>query len=569
MSKNILVIGGVALGPKAACRCKRLLPNANVTIIDENELISYGGCGMPFYLSGEISNLDDLRATPYHRIRDASYFDEIKDVKVRTQTRALNIDRAAKTVLVENVISKQQETLSYDELVIATGASAHIPNIEGVNLKNVYAVTRLEAVRDIRKDCEQGKIQQAVIIGGGFIGLECAVALAEMWGIEVSVVEMASSILPSVLSENMASMAEHDCKNNDVNIFTNEKLLRIEGEDGKVCRVVTDKRSLDAQVVILATGFKPNSQLAKDAGLRVADFGGIIVNEYMQTSDSHIYAGGDCAGVTNLITNSVGFIPLGSMANRQGRVIGSNLAGQKVRFDGYVGTWGVKLFDLTVCGTGLSVNQAKAHGFDALGIHVEQLDRAHFYPEKHMMSLELVVERHSRRVLGIQGVCEAGDALKARIDAVAVALQFSKPTVDDISNLEITYTPPLASAMDIVNTVANVADNALAGRFDPINAQDFAKLWHNRHENDTFFIDVRPAGAAKAITEKDAAWHAIPLEEIEARLSEIPKNRPLALICNTGLRAYDAILILKKHGYENISNALGGMQATNKQGFLP
>ncbi len=569
MAKNILVIGGVALGPKAACRCKRLMPDANVVMIDENELISYGGCGMPFYLSGEINNLDDLRATPYHRIRDKSYFEEIKGVDVRTQTRALKIDRHAKTVLVENTISKEQETLPYDELVIATGASARIPPVQGIELKNVFAVTRLEAVYDIRKSCEKGQIQQAVIIGGGFIGLECAVALAEMWGVEVSIVEMATSILPQSLSTNMAAMAEHDCRQNDVAIYTNEKLVRLEGEDGKVCRVVTDKRTLDAQVVIMATGFIPNGHLAKEAGLDISDFGGIIVNEFMQTSDPYIYAGGDCVAIKNLITNKLGYIPLGSMANKQGRVIGTNLSGEKARFTGFVGTWGVKLFNLTFCGTGLSVEQAKAQGFDALGIHVEQLDRAHFYPEKHMMGLELVIDRQNRRVLGLQGACEAGDALKARIDAVAAALQYGKPTLDDISNLEIAYTPPIASAMDVVNTVANVADNALAGRFMPINASDFETIWANREQNDTFFIDVRPAGAGKTIADKNAQWHTIPLEEIENRLHEIPKDRSLALICNTGLRAYDAILILKKHGYDNVSNSLGGMQATSKLGFKP
>ncbi len=569
MSKNILIIGGVALGPKAACRCKRLMPDAQVTMIDENELISYGGCGMPFYLSGEINNLDDLRATPYHRIRDAKFFEEIKGVNVRTGTRALSINTQEKSVLVENVHTKEQENLVYDELVIATGASPRIPEVEGVELNNVFAVTRLEAVRDIRAACEKSQIQQAVIIGGGFIGLECAVALAEMWGIEVSVVEMADNVLPGALSSNLALMAEKDCRDNDVSIFTHEKLVRIEGENGKVSRVITDKQSLEAQVVILAAGFIPNSKLAKDANLEVAPFGGIVVNEYMQTSNQYIYAGGDCVAIRHLITDNMSFLPLGSMANRQGRVIGTNLAGGKASFNGVVGTWGVKLFGLTFCGTGLTLERAKAEGFDALSVHVEQLDRAHFYPEKHMMSLELVIERASRRVLGMQGVCENADALKARIDAVAVALQLGKPTVDDISNLEIAYTPPIASAMDIVNTVANVADNVLADRFIPMQAEEFSKLWASRNEHNTFFMDIRPAGAAVAIQEKESAWHAIPLEEIEARLDEIPRDRPLALICNTGLRAYDATLILKKHDYEHISNSMGGLQATSKQGFKP
>ncbi len=569
MSKKVLVIGGVALGPKAACRCKRLDPTAEVTLIDENVFISYGGCGIPFYLSGEINNIDDLRSTPYHTLRDAAFFKELKGVQVRTQTRALAIDKEAKTVLVKDVVSGAEETLSYDTLVLATGASPRALSVPGADLGNVFAVTRLEAAEAIRKGCEKGEISQAVVIGGGFIGLECAVSLTEMWGVETSMVEMASTLLPQALSPTLALMAEKDCRDNQVDVYTGEKVLRLEGENGKVCRVVTDKRTLEAQVVIVAAGFVPNGQLAKDSGLALTSFGAVEVNEKMQTSDPNIYAGGDCVSVRNLITDKMGYIPLGSMANRQGRVIGTNAAGGEAVFKGYVGSWGVKLFGLSFCGAGLTVEQAQKEGFDAISVSVEQLDRAHFYPEKHMMSLELTVDKATRRVLGIQGACSAADALKARVDAVAVALQMAKPTVDDISNLEILYTPPMASAMDVVNVVANVADNILADRVAPLMPQEFVKLWENRAENKIFFMDARPKAASVAIQEKHADWHSIPLEEVQERLQEIPKDRPVVLICNTGLRAYDAALILKKNGHGTVRNSMGGMQAQSKQGFSP
>ncbi len=572
MGQNILVIGGVALGPKAACRCKRLNPSANVTLIDENVFISYGGCGIPFYLSGEINNLDDLRATPYHVIRDAKFFKELKGVDVRTQTRALSIDKAAKTVLVQDVVSGAQETLSYDKLVLATGASARTLPVEGADLGNVFAVTRLEAAEAIRKGCEKGEISQAVVVGGGFIGLECAVSLAEMWGVEVSLLEMAPTILPAALSPTLAHMATKDCQDNGVAVYTDETLVRLEGENGKVCRVVTNKRTIEAQLVIMAAGFTPNGQLAKDAGLDVTAFGAVAVNEFMQTTDPSIYAGGDCVSVRNLITGKMGYIPLGSMANRQGRIIGTNVAqeGEPVaHFKGYVGSWGVKLFGLSFCGAGLTVAQAQKEGFDAFSASVEQFDKAHFYPEKHMMSLELVVDKKTRRVLGIQGACSAADALKARVDAVAAALQIGQPTLEDISNLEILYTPPMASAMDVVNVVANVTENALEGRFEALNPQDFAKLWENRAENKAYFIDARPKGSGSAIEEAHSEWHAIPLEEIQERIQEVPKDRPVVLICNTGLRAYDAALILKNNGYGTVPNSMGGLQAATKQGFSP
>lgn len=569
MPQNILVVGGVALGPKAACRCKRLMPDANVTIIDENVFISYGGCGIPYYMSGEVNNLDDLRATPYHTVRDPQFFKTIKDVNVRNQTRVLSIDRKNKTLLVQNVVSGAQESLPYDKLVLGTGASPRIPPVEGRDLEGVHSVTKLEAAQAIRKDCEAGKVSQAVIVGGGFIGLEAAVALADMWGVKCTVVEMMSQILPGALSASLSAMARHDFESHNVAVLTGEKVLRLEGENGRVARVVTDKRTLDAQVVIFAAGFVPNGALAREAGLEVTAFGGIVVNEHMQTTDPDIYAGGDCVATRNLITGKLGYLPLGSMANRQGRVIGTNLAGGHARFPGYVGTWAVKLFGLSFCGTGLTVERARSEGFDAEGVCIEQMDRAHFYPEHNMMTLELVVERGTRRVLGAQGACPAGDALKARIDAIAGVLQYAHPTVDDISNLEVSYSPPFSSAMDVVNTVGNVADNVLAGRFIPVTGQDFMDKWRHRDENHIFFIDARPAAAGKAVQAKFPDWHSIPLEEIRARMNEIPRDRPVAIICNTGLRAYDSQLLMTQHGITNTVNSMGGMQSVSKMGLKP
>ena len=569
MPEKILIVGGVALGPKAASRCKRLMPDAEVTLVDENVYISYGGCGIPYFVSGEVQNLDDLRATPYHTIRDPEFFRAMKGVTVRNQTRALSIDRAAKTLLVKDVVSGKEEKLPYDKLVLATGASPRVPPVEGKDLKNVLSLTRLEAADAIRTACQEGKVNEAVIVGGGFIGLEAAVALADKWGVKVSVVEMMDQILPGVLSHSLARMAEHDCVSHKVDVYTSEKVLKLEGKDGAVSKVVTDKRELPAQLVIFAAGFIPNGRLAKDAGLDVAPFGAVVVDEHMRTSDPAIYAGGDCVAIRNIITDKLGYLPLGSMANRQGRVIGTNLAGGDATFPGYVGTWAVKLFEMSFCGTGLTVERARKEGYNAVGVSVEQLDRAHFYPEKNMMSLELVVDKPTKRVLGIQGACSAGDALKARVDAVAGVLQYARPTVEDISNLEVSYAPPFASAMDVVNVVGNVADNVLAGRFKPVTGDQFMELWKNRDQNHIFFIDARPAKAGQAVQARHPEWHSIPLEEIAARINEVPRDRPVALICNTGLRAYDSLLILARNGITDVVNSTGGMQAVGKMGLKP
>ena len=569
MPRNVLVIGGVALGPKAACRCKRLLPDASVVMLDENPLISYGGCGIPYYMSGEVNNLDDLRATPYHTIRDPAFFAALKGVDARIRTRALSVDRKAKIVLTRNTATGKEETLPYDKLCLATGARPRMPEVAGRDLDGVFSITRLEAAESIRKACEQGEIREAVIVGGGFIGLEAAVALADMWGVKTSVVEMLPHILSGALPAHMAYMARHDCENHEVAVYVSEKVTRLEGENGKVARVVTDKRTLPAQLVIFAAGFIPNGRLAAEAGLACTPFGAILVNEHMQTSDPDIYAGGDCVSVPNLITGKPGYFPLGSMANRQGRVIGTNLAGGSARFPGAVGTWAVKLFTLCFCGTGLSLERAEAEGLDAVSVGVEQFDRAHFYPEKDMMHLELVVERGSRRVLGAQGASASADAVKARIDAISGVLQYARPTADEISNLEVAYAPPFASAMDIANVAGNVADNILAGRGSGRTAPEFMESWHRRKENNIFFVDIRPAGgSAQLAAAYPDEWHAIPLEELAQRVGEFPKDRPISLICNTGLRAYDAQLILARHGITSL-NAFGGMQAVLKAGLTP
>lgn len=566
MPQKIVVIGGVALGPKAACRCMRLAPESQITLFDENSLISYGGCGIPYFVGGDIQNVKDLCSTPYQTLRDPAFFRKMKNFDVHTRTRVTSIDRKAKTVTARNVDTGEEKTYPYDKLVLATGATPRQPDAPGKELGNIYTLTKLEAADQVKSLMQKGKVSSAVVVGGGFIGLEAAVAMADMWGVKVSVIEMMPQILPGVLSKTLSDMAAHDLRSHGVDIYPGEKVIRFEGE-GTVSAVVTEKRTIEAQLVVYSAGFLPNGGLARAAGLEVTSRGAIIVDDHMRTSDPDIYAGGDCCSIKNIITGQQGYLPLGSMANRQGRVIGTNIAGGDATFPGYVGTWAVKLFDMSFCGAGLTADMARRSGYDAIGVGVEQLDKAHFYPEKSMMSLELVVEKGTSRVLGIQGACSDGDSLKARVDAVAAVLQYGGMVkVEQISNLEASYAPPFAAAMDVVNVVANVAENVLAGRVKTINAEEFLDMWKNRKDNNVFFIDSRPARAGEATQAQFPDWHAISLEDIQTRWNEVPKDRKIAIICNTGLRAYDAILVLAKHGITDVVEAMGGMQAVKKIG---
>ena len=566
MPKNVLVIGGVALGPKAACRFKRLEPESKVTIIDQGAIISYGGCGIPYFVGGDVEKVEGLRATSAGVIRTPEFFHDLRDVDVQLGTRALKINRREKTVTVEDVATGQTRDIAYDKLVIATGSTPRVPPIPGHDLENVTTVTCIEAAQAVQQRCAARSISSAVIVGAGFIGLEMAVALADQWGIKTTVIELLPQVLPAQISPNLAHMAQHDLEELGITVLTGEQVKELRGEDGKVRQVVTDKRVIDADEVIFSVGVSPNSQIAADAGLDCHPRGGIIVDKHMRTNDPDIYAGGDCVVVPNLITGQPAYLPMGSMANRQGRVIGTNLAGGDSTFDGVVGSWCVKLYKMSACGTGLTLRQAIQAGFDAAGVPMEQLDKAHFYPEKSMMTIEVVVDKPSRRVLGVQGFCSDGIALKARIDAVAAMLQFSRPTLNDLSNLEVAYAPPFAAAMDVINTAANVADNVLSGLHKSILPDEFIELWKHRRENGCIVLDVRPGKGSLPLAQKyPGEWLAIPLEELQARINEIPRDRKVALICNTGSRAYDAQLKLRRHGIDTVNSA-GGMQTMKKRG---
>ena len=567
MSLKVVVIGGVALGPKAACRIKRVAPDADVTMVDASKLISYGGCGIPYYVSGDVSDHQQLQETSFHMVRDEQFFQDCKDFKVMTETRALSIDRKARTVLVQHK-DGTQTTLPYDKLVLGTGSTPRKLPIPGRELGNVFTVATLDEAIRIKEQVAHG-VGSAVVVGGGFIGLEMAEAFADMWGIETTVVEVADQIMPGFMSKAMATIAEKHLVENGVTVLTSEMVQAIEGEDGKVVRVVTNKRTIETELVILAVGVIPNDTLAREAGLLCSERGGIIVSKTMQTSDPDIYAGGDCVLTENMVTGKLGYYPLGSLANRQGRIIGTNVAGGRETFDGAIGTYIIKLFEYGFAGTGLSLPVALREGFDAFSTHVMMSDHSHFYPKRDMVSLEIVVERNTGRVLGLQGVCHNGDSIKDRIDAMAAILKY-RPTLRDVSNMELAYAPPFGSAMDVLNAAANAAENILMGRNLPIQPLEFAKLWKNRVNENLLCIDTREWGNAEPfVTKYPEFWKNIPQGQIKDRLDEIPRDKKIVLLCNTGGRSYESQVILRHAGFLEPVNLQGGMGFIKQLGFDP
>lgn len=556
MPERIIIIGAVALGPKVACRLKRLNHEAEITLIDKDTLISYGGCGIPYYIGGDIADLEGLYSTFAHAIRDKEFFRTDKGVKALTGVEALSINRKEKKLLVRHLNDKIEEELEYDKLVIATGATPVKPPFPGVDLSGVHVISNLHHALAIKTSIADGKVGHAVVIGAGAIGIEMAEALTDLWGVETTLIEMADHVLPAALGKNISAVVEKELRENDINVLLSQRVVRINGDkDNRVTSVETTETTISCDMVVLAAGVRPNSEIAKDAGLAIGRYGGILVDPCMQTTDPDIYAGGDCVEVKNIINGQSMLMPLGSLANRQGRIIATNINGGCEHFKGAVGSFCIKVFGLGVAKAGLTFEQAKSAGFDPIYSMVAQSDRAHFYPDSDFMYIKLIADRNSRKILGIEAAGPQGDAVKARVDAVAPLFQYGA-TISDICSLEVAYAPPFASAMDIINNAANCLDNTVKGSHVSVDVQDFLEEFR---QEKTRVLDIRSKIQAEPFVKKyGERWINIPQDEFRARVQEVPTDEPLCLLCGSGPRSYEIQVILAAHGITNTRNIQGG-----------
>ncbi|MDH3543257.1 MAG: FAD-dependent oxidoreductase, partial [Desulfobulbaceae bacterium] len=537
MSEKIVVIGGVAAGPKAACRVKRLLPDAEVVVIDQDSLVSYGGCGIPYFVSGDVSDEKELRSTSFHVVRDEDFFSQAKGVTMLTRTRALAIDRQAKTVRVEQLDTGETNELPYDKLVLATGSVPNRLQIPGADLEGVYVVNDMHRAIAIKNDLARGKVSKAVVIGGGAIGLEMAESLADLWGIETTVLEYMDQLLPRIVDPPFAAMLEKHLRDNNVTVYTGESATGLESDAaGRVCRVTTPKRSIDADLVIMSVGVRPRTDLAREAGLLVSPQGGIVVNNRMQTSDPVVYAAGDCVEISNQVSGMKNNAPMGSLANRQGRVVADNIAGIPSQFEGWVGSFIMKAFECCIGGTGLSCMSAKGLGYDAAVAITAQSDRAHFFPTQAVILLQMVFDKTSRKVLGLQGFGPMNDSVLARINGAA-GLIAKGAYIEDFSNLELAYAPPFSTAVDALNATANVADNLAAGRLRTLSIEDFLE-WMAKPQAKPAWValDIRHPKEAAEFVQKFGAdlWKDIPYVNVRARYKELPHDKTLIIICDAG-----------------------------------
>ncbi len=573
-NKKIVIIGAVAAGSKAACHVKRLQPGWDVTLIDQDNLISYGSCGIPYYVCGDISDETELRSTSFHMVRDETFFRQAKGVNVLTKTLALAIDRKEKTVQVKNMDSGEEKKLPYDKLMLATGARPFVLPIPGNDLDGVFTIANLHKAIEIKKRIAGGKVSTAVVIGGGAIGVEMAEALKDLWGIETTLIEFMPQLLPRIVDWQFAAMLKIHLEEKDVVVFTSEGATAILGDDkGLVTGVQTPKRTLAADLVIMAAGVRPRSELAVEAGLIVAPWGGIVVNQRMQTSDPDIYAAGDCVALMNLVTGRETYAPFGSLANREGRVVGDNMAGIASLFKGTVGSFIMKAFDRCIGATGLTYEAALAEGFDADYALTAPSDRAHFFPGGAIAVFMLVFDRQSRRVLGLQGFGVMNDSISVRIDTAAVLIA-AGAVIEDFKDAEMAYAPPFSAAIDSMNSAAYVADNLCANRLRKLDMDRFL-VWMEDFslKPDWLVLDIRNSLEVGSFVEKfgEERWLAIPYIEVRKRYAEIPEDRTMIILCDAGTRSYEVQIFLDHIGKNNTMVVSGGFNVIRRLGvdWLP
>jgi NADPH-dependent 2,4-dienoyl-CoA reductase/sulfur reductase-like enzyme/rhodanese-related sulfurtransferase len=573
MGKKIVIIGAVAAGPKAACRVKRLMPDAEVTVVDQDSLISYGGCGIPYYVSGDVADEKELRSTSFHMVRDEYFFEKAKGVKTLTSTRALSINRQEKSVTVEDLKTGKKEDLKYDTLMLATGSQPIQLPIPGADGSNVFTISDLHKAIAIKDMMAKGLVGKAVVVGGGAIGIEMAEALTDLWGVETTLVEFRDQLLPGIVDTPMARIMEKNMRDSGVEIVLGEGAEEIILEEGKAVSVRTANRTVETDLVIMAAGIRPCSELAVAAGLQVGATGGIVVNEKMQTSDPSIYSAGDCVEIRHLVSGGKFVAPFGSMANKEGRVAADNMAGIPTLFKGGVGSFIVKAFEVTLGAVGLSLDAARRAGFDADISLSSPSDRAHFFPGNDIMCLGLVFDRRTRKVLGLQGTGPVNDGLSARIDAAAVALN-AGATVDDFANIEMAYSPPFSPAIDPINAAAYIADNLCDGRMRQLYVEDFYEWMGNPAlYPDRVVVDVRHISQAEPFVEKFGAdfWVSLPYDEVRDRYNELPTDKELVIFCNAGSRSFEIQIFLDYVGLTNNIVLPGGFNVIRRMGaeWLP
>lgn len=531
---KIVIVGGVAGGASAAARARRLSEQAEIVVLERGAEVSFANCGLPYHIGGEIVERSKLLLqTPESLKRRFNL-----DVRVRHEVVAL--DPKSQAVTVHNLLDDSTYQESYDHLILATGAGPLIPPIEGKDRPGVFTLRDLPDMDAIIAwQSQRAKEGVAVVVGAGFIGLEMAEQLHRL-GMKIVVVEAAPQVLPP-LDPEMAVLVQQELERHGARIELGEFVSAIEDNPEFAVGDVVTKSGLriSADLVLLSVGVRPNSGLAKEAGLELGPSGGIVVNDSLRTSAEGVWAVGDVIETAHLVLGQKMVVPLGGPANRQGRIVASNIFGQNLKYRGSLGTAIVRVFELTAASTGCSEKLLARNDALSQSVYLHPGSHAGYYPGASPIALKLTFQPESGRVLGAQAV--GRDGVDKRIDVLATAIA-AEMTVEDLTDLELCYAPPFGSAKDPVNLAGMVAQNVMRGLVrcaSPVHPPD---------DDSLLYLDVRSAGERDkgAI---DSSLH-IPLDELRERLGELPRDRTLVVYCQSGQRSYTACRILSQHGFD-------------------
>ena len=537
-----IVIGGVAGGATVAARLRRMDEQAEIILLERGAYVSYANCGLPYYIGGEISERDHLFVQTVKGFQDRFAID------IRVRQEAVEILREQKAVRIKNLETGAEYTESYDKLVLSPGAAPIRPNLEGINLPNIFTLRNVPDTDAIKNYITANRPRRAVVVGGGFIGLEMAENLHRQ-GLEVHVVEMGRQVMAPI-DYSMASIVHHHMVEQGIHLHLERGVTRFASSaSGALEVVLSDEQKIETDMVILSIGVRPETTLAKDSGLAIGALGGISVNEYMQTSDPDIYALGDAVEVVHGVTGKPALIPLAGPANKQGRIVADNIVyGNVSVYSGTIGTSIAQVFDLTVAAAGANSKLLDREKIPYLSSFTHSQSHAGYYPGAVSMSVKILFSPENGRLLGAQIV--GFDGVDKRIEMLAQVIQ-NQGTVADLMELEHAYAPPYSSAKDPVNMAGFVADNILKKRVETILWSDVASL-----PADAVKIDVRTPAEYELGT--IPGFVNIPVDELRGRLAELPKDRLIVVTCAIGLRGYLAYRILKQHGFTNVKNLSGG-----------
>ena len=541
MSKKILIVGGVAGGASTVTRARRLSEDAEIILFERGEYISFANCGLPYYIGDEIKDRDDLLVTTVELLQDRFNID------VRIFNEVTDIDPKQKQITVKNVKTNETYNESYDKLVLCPGGQPIKPPLEGIDLDTVFTLWTIPDSDKIKAFLDKNKPKSAVVIGGGFIGLEMAENLIAK-GLKVTIVEMLDQLMPP-LDFEMASIVHQHVIDSNCSLHLSDAVSSFHKQDGQTVVTTKSGAEIKCDLVILSIGVRPNNELGKKAGIKIGERGGIQTNEHMLTSDPHIYAAGDVVEVKDFISGQPAMIPLAGPANKQGRIVADNIFGKNSTFKGTQGSAVVKVFDMTVALTGNNEKTLKRYNIPHIVSYTQSSSHAAYYPGAQMMNIKLTFSPDDGKILGAQIVGNNG--VDKRIDVLATAIRAGM-TVYDLEELELAYAPPYSSAKDPVNMAGFTASNILRNDVENIYWNEIDQM---KPESEVL-LDVRDDEEVEMQEVIGNAIH-IPLNKLRKSLSKLDKSKTYFVYCTVGLRGYIAYRMLVQHGFK-CKNLSGG-----------